>query len=127
MQICKLQHFKIWMLTLEHKGEHPGQDIAKWKALSVDNYCSFVRGPRCSTLHEDRSLFNTFSSPTTVHASTKPTYTPVDRFRKGIKRDKASFPILKRDSKWTEFKRTMITESNALGVEAVFDVVLDHN
>jgi len=42
-------------------------------------------------------------------------------FRKGIKRDKASFPLLKRDSKWAEFKGTMITESNAQGVEVVFD------
>ena len=98
MWIRVLQRFKVWMIKLEHEGRHPEKDIAKWRALSSREYASFVRGPQCSSLMEDKSLFNSFASPTTVAATTKPTYTPADLFKKGIKRDKASFPVLKRDS-----------------------------
>ena len=121
MWIRVLQRFKVWMIKLEHEGRHPEKDIAKWRALSSREYASFVRGPQCSSLMEDKSLFNSFASPTTVAATTKPTYTPADLFKKGIKREKASFPVLKRDSEWAEFKGAMITEANAQGVEDVFD------
>ena len=68
------QRLKVWFIHLKHQGCHPEHDIAKWKALDRDEYSRFVQGPQCSALMEDKSLFNSFASPTTVRAATPATW-----------------------------------------------------
>ena len=117
----KLQRFKCWMVWLKHNKEYPGRDLDAWKELTPDDFVDFGASPQCVAMMEDRSLFASYTSASVTAATTKPKFTPAEAFKKGIKRDKTQFPVLKRDMDWNEFKGSTITEANAQGVETVFD------
>jgi len=104
-----LQTFVLYRTT---EG-NPIGSLDDWRAVTYEAFADF----RTSSAVVPGGA----PSPRTVTASGSSTVTPVEVFRKGIKRDANAFSALKDMKQWDQYKRSTKAQARAQGVAEVLD------
>lgn len=107
--ISLLQTFVLYRTT---EG-NPIGSLDDWKAVTYEAFADF--GTSSAVVPGGAP------SPRTVTASGSSTVTPVEVFRKGIKRDANAFSALKDMKQWDQYKRSTKAQARAQGVAEVLD------
>ena len=111
----------IFRFLVEFRIQRDGLDPSYYgHDITQADFEEFRISPECR-----RMFLKTQPIPAPPQAKAQQTSVQVELelFRKGIKRDPALFPVLKEDSQWDSWNRSVIALARAQGV----DQVLDHN
>ncbi len=83
-----------------------------WEAVSKDDFDAYRVNPDHFAVAAPTML-----SSNNAGNAVQSKRTPVDEFKRGIKRDASQFPVFKDEAKWDLFQRSMLATARSQGVE----------
>ncbi|EEC42961.1 predicted protein [Phaeodactylum tricornutum CCAP 1055/1] len=111
-----IRHFLRWQASLERQKGTPLKN-SELVALNNEDFVLYRR----SALGQVSTATAPVNAPPTVQSPIGKTRSAVEDFKRGIKRDKTHYPVLKDDRYWDNFYRSFVVTAVTHNVDKVLD------
>jgi hypothetical protein len=119
LKLGDYHEFRVFCIMVHHRRAYGKPANYLGIDITADEFDDFDGSNECIKLMMAAQPMPTFAQPPPGNMST--TQTELVTFRKGIKRDASLFPVIKQDTEWDGWNRSIVSLARAQAIEQVLD------
>jgi hypothetical protein len=119
LKLGDYHEFQVFCIMVQQRRAHGKPANYLGIDITADEFDDFDGSNECLKLMMAAQPMPTFAQPPPGNMST--TQTELVTFQKGIKRDASLFPVIKQDTEWDSWNRSIVSLARAQAIEQVLD------